>query len=169
MSKTTTSVPVSGLRFSASPFAHLKAKKEEPPDPLDDDENDDEATKAKKAKKRARRAEDADDENDEQKPETRALRERERSRIRAIVNSEAGLANPTAAMALALGTTTPRHRAIKLLGRMDVPAAANPRADALRDRMAGTANPDIGVSATQSSATLAQEIIAAGRKRRGEV
>src|ERR1035441_10442704 len=102
MSKT--SVPSVSPRFSLSPFAHLKTKKEEtPPDPLDDvvddDDTDDgdtdeESKKAKKAKKAKKKIEDAEDSEDEARAETRIIRARERSRIKMIVNCEAGLANP---------------------------------------------------------------------------
>jgi hypothetical protein len=59
-----------------------------------------------------------------------------------------------------------RHSAIALLTSMA--ETAQPGRDALRDRMAGTVDPDIGAGAEQSTATLAQQIVAAGAKRRGE-
>jgi hypothetical protein len=175
------SVPSVPARFSASPFAHLKAKKDETPSDIDDDDDDDETdddgddeeAKAKKARKKAKKkAEDADDEADESKSDARVARQRERARIRTIVNSSAGKRSPAAALHLALTTAMPRHSAIALLTSMN----ENPQSvgDTLRDRMAGTAQPDVGVGAAQShtqggSAGLAAAIIAAGRKRRGEV
>jgi hypothetical protein len=154
----------------------LKAKKDEKPDdsdPDDDDDDDedvddtDDQKAKKKAKKAKRKAEDADDKADDKNPDARAARLRERARIKTIVHSVAGKKSPDAALHLVLSSSMPRHAAIKLLTSMN--ENVQPGRDALRDRMAGTAQPDIGVGAAQSSATLAQQIVAAGRKRRGEV
>jgi hypothetical protein len=174
------SVPARRFFSTTSPFAHLKAKdeKKDPKedDVVDDDDTDDgvddeEAKKAKKLKKAKRKVEDDEDAKDEADAGTRAIRLREKSRIKAIVNSEAGLANPAAALHLALSTTLPRHSACKLLGGMNqtVPQGR----ENLRDRMMGVNAPDVGVDGVQShaptgTAGLAAAIILAGQKRRGE-
>ena len=160
-----------------SPFANLlksktKDKNDVVDDVVDDDGTDDgtddeESKKAKKLKKAKRKVEEDEDSKDEADAGTRAIRLREKSRIKAIVNCQAGLANPAGALRLALSSTMPRHAAIKLLVSMaeNVPQGR----DNLRDRMMGLPGINVGVGGeTQSSATLAQQIIAAGAKRRGD-
>jgi archaellum component FlaD/FlaE len=135
-----------------------KAKKEEEEAAAQEDDGDDEDDED----------EDEDDKKKKTKAKVKAIRMKERDRIRAIVTSEAGLANPKLACDLALNSSMPRDQALAIL-RGSPAASTETRTDALRDRMAHTAQIDIGVSETQSSATLAQQIVAAGKKRRGEV
>ena len=137
----------------------------------DDDKKKDDAKKAKKAK-----ADDGDDddmEDEEQDKDARAARARERSRIRAILVSEPGKANPVAAAHLATGTSMPRAHAIEMLaamqaGQVGAGAAAEPRRDNLRDRMAEVPNASVGAEDQRPAPNLAAQIIAAGKKRRGE-
>jgi outer membrane biosynthesis protein TonB len=156
--------------------AKKKAKKEEDDKEAKKAEEDEaKAEEEKKAKKKAKKkseGDDGDDESDredEANAEARVIRAHERGRIRAIVNSEAGLANPSAAYELACNDSMSRNRALAMLRAVGPAVSTETRTDALRDRMAHTAQIDIGVSETQSSATLAQQIVAAGKKRRGEV
>jgi hypothetical protein len=181
-----TSVPATGAR---SPFSHLarlgkKADDEKENDSGvddngaddeddEDEEGDSDEEKKQKAKKRAKKkAEDEEDEDDEDKPEARAVRLRERARIRTIINCRAAQRSPAAARHLALHTKTPRHAAVKMLAALtaDLPKGAS--RDSLRDRMAREGSPDIGPNdagpPTGSHATAAA-IIAAGKKRRGEI
>ena len=184
----------SALKSSTSPFAHLAR----PPKAAesDDDKKKDDAKKAKadgdddksddddkKAKGKKAKAEDEDDsemEDEEDDKDARAARARERSRIRAILVSEPGIANPVAAAHLATGTAMPRGQAIEMLAAMQAlsttmhveqpgAAAAEPRRDNLRDRMAEVPNPVVGAEGTRTAPSMAEQIVLAGKKRRGEV
>lgn len=178
----TSSVPPAGI----SPFSYLarskakvndkdKVDEDEDKNVIDDDEDDeddetgddDETKKKKKAKKKA---EDKEDEKDEDKPDARAARAREKARIRAIMSSPAGQQFPAVALGLAADTSIPRHAAIKALTRMTKDLSASAAgSDALRDRMAGMQQPDIGASDARPASNLAEQIVLAGRKRRGEI
>jgi hypothetical protein len=186
----TTSVPTFPR---PSPFSHLarnpaaSAASDVPPNkPTDDDEDDDQdddqdeaddesgdGKKTKKKKSKAKKkAEDDSDDSDDKKPDARAARAREKARIRAIVTSDAGLRFPSAALQIALGGSTPRHAAVQMLAAMTkdaAPASASGR-DSLRDRMAGERSPEVGSGGDERpAANLAQMILAADRKRRGEI
>ncbi len=176
-----TSIPAA----SRSPFSHFARAKSKPEDKVDEnddnvvdddddedeDENEtDEDKEKKKQKKQKQKSEDKEDDDDDKEPEARAARSREKARVRAIMNCVAGQQFPVIALGLALDTTLPRHAAIKTLTRMtknlDLASAGG---DALRDRMAGMQQPDIGASDARPDPNLAERIIAAGRKRRGEI
>lgn len=153
-----------------------KAKAEEG----DDEEDDDDEPKKDKAKGKAKKAkadeDDGDDdmEDEEQDPDAKSARARERARIRAILVSEPGKANPVAAAHLATGTSMPRGQAIEMLAAMQAgqpvaAAAVEPKRDNLRDRMADVPNPTVGSdAAAQPAPNLAAQIIAADKKRLGE-
>lgn len=175
------SVPAAGQ----NPFSHLsRAFSDVPPnqpdDPDEDDadeeeddedeEKDEDGKKTKKSKK-TKKAEDDSDDDDDKKPDARAVRRRERARVAAILNSAAGKRFPDAAKHLAFRTSTPRWRAVRLLQGMsaNVPQGNNAGGN-LRDRMAGVRAPDVGAGGdSTTSPTLAQQIIMAGKKARGEV
>lgn len=119
---------------------------------------------------------DETDEEDEDEPEARAVAKRQRGRIAAILNSEPGKALRESAILLATGTSMPRTQAIAMLASFQAaaPAAAAKPAqteqrDQLRDRMASVEQPNIGVGDAASGPNLAQQIVLAGKKRRGEV
>jgi hypothetical protein len=175
-----TSVPAFPVRrFSASsPFANLKKKDEKPaddtddlddPDP-DDDEDDEEVDEAGKKKpkksKKTKKAEDDADVADQADATARATRERERRRCLTILNSNSGKRLHDVALHLALQTNLAGHAAVALMKNMRENVQSG--GDTLRNRMAGTTQPDVGVGAAQSTATLAQQIILAGQRRRGE-
>jgi hypothetical protein len=186
-----TSVPTAGL----SPFMHLSRslmastavpapEDEDDLDEADDDEDDDDDDedddkgdgKKNKKSKKTKKAEDDCDEEDEDRPAARAIRLRERARIRTIVRSRAGKLLPDAARQLAFGMAMPRHAAVKLLRSMVAALPKGNAAASFRDRMAGVNIPDVGPGdAAQSSGApdnakaLAAAIIAAGKKARGEV
>jgi len=176
----TSSVPAAGR----SPFARFARLTKSKPN-NEDDENednvideeydedeedetgdDDETKKKKKAKKKA---EDKEDEKDEDKPDARAARAREKARIRAIMSSSAGQQFPAVALGFACDTSMPRHAAIKTLTRMTKDLSASAGGDPLRDRMAALDQPDIGAGDARPAPNLAEQIILAGRKARGEI
>ncbi len=177
----TSSVPPAG-RSPFSRFSYLAGGKSKPKDQVDEEEDevideeedneddetgdDDETKKKKKAKKKA---EDKEDEKDEDKPDARAARAREKARARAIMSSPAGQQFPDVALGLACDTAMPRHAAIKVLTRMTKNLSASAGGDPLRDRMAGIQQPDIGASDARPAPNLAEQIILAGRKARGEI
>lgn len=163
-----------GLRKSKSKIEDEKKKDKDEDENEDGDENDDddedEGSKSKKSKK-TKKAEDDEDDEDEDKPEARAIRAREKSRIRAIMNSAPAKQIPGAALRVALDTSMPRNAAISMLAGMasDLPKGGT----SLRDRMAGIQQPDIGAGGPEAPApgdtkVIAAAIIAAGKKARGE-
>lgn len=153
-----------------------KGKKAKAEDQDGDGKTDDEP-KGKKAKKASDEDEDADqaDEDDENDTDAKAARGRERRRIRAILVSEPGKANPVAAAHLATGTSMPRNQAIEMLAAMQAgstQAAAGPAPaasrDTLRTRMAEVPNANVGTEEDRPAPNLADQIVAAGKRRRGE-
>lgn len=178
---TRSSVPAAGR-----PFVHLsRAASDVPPnqpddpdgddadeeeDDEDDGETDENGKKTKKSKK-TKKAEDDSDEDDDEKSDARAIRRRERARVATILNSAAGKRFPDAAKHLAFHTATPRWRAVRLLKGMskNVPQQSS-NSNSLRDRMAGVRAPDVGSGGDgASSPTLAEQIILAAKKARGEI
>jgi hypothetical protein len=139
----------------------------------DEDESEEDKEKSKKSKKA-----EGEDEEDDDEPEASAaavarIRASERKRVRAIVSSEAGLANPDAAYELAVNSDMPTANAIAMLRAVGPARAQTPAKDKLRDRMASTQQPDIGAGGDEAPApgdpkALAAAIINAGKKRRGE-
>jgi hypothetical protein len=163
-----------------------KRKKDAAEDKKDDDESEDEhkarvkANKAKRAK-RARAEEDGDDDEegddgsdgaDMRKKGARSARLRERARCSAIFADAAAGKNPALAAQLAFGTDLPRTQAINVLRAGGLAVASGPRRPSLDERMASVKVPVIGngdaAGPTGAQGTAAQ-IIAAGKKRRGEV
>ena len=150
-----------------------KATDDDEKKPAAEEGDDDEGMKGKAKSKGKAKAddEDEDDEDDEKKPEARAARSRERARIKAILVSEPGRANPVAAAHLATGTSMPRGQAIEMLAAMQAgqPAlAAEPKRDDLRSRMSEVPNPSVGSEGARPAPNLAEQIVAADKKRRGE-
>lgn len=163
-------------------------------DKKDDDEEDEEEEKeksqGKKAKRKAKSAQDdKDDDEDEDKKKDEKSRAQERQRILTILDSVPGKAIPQAAMHIALNTTLPAADAIGVLGSMQG-VFAGMKAAPLSNRMAAEPKYEIGVEAPSledkssplatrtgpdgstvpaNPSALAAAIIAAGKKRRGEV
>jgi hypothetical protein len=118
----------------------------------DEDEEADEDEKKKKKEKEKEKAKASDDSDGDQvdalNANTRAIRQRERNRIGAILESDAGRANLRAAYHFAMKTDLPREQAIAML------LAVGPQASApveqlkhdLRSRMAEVPQPIIGAS-----------------------
>ncbi len=126
----------------------------------EDDKKEDDTDSAKKAKK----AEEDEDEKE------KAARKSERARCRAIFASDAAGSRPDVAAHLAFDTDMDVKSAIALL---DVAAVGNVIRPGLAHRMASVALPQIVSDAALPSANSAEgkasQIIAAGKKRRGEV
>lgn len=127
----------------------------------DDKEDDDDDEK-----------EDTDDEKGDSasnfSPRKRAIRGLERSRIRSIMESDVGKANPTAARSIALHTSMPRSEAIAMLAALG--PEVKPGAG-LYDRMNGQPaglGPSDPAQAENARQATALAIVNAGRKARGE-
>lgn len=159
-----------------------KGKRAESPDREEEDEDrdedrDEERDDAKKGKA-AKKAESEDDDDDEEgddgsdgadmrKRGSRAARLRERARCAAIFADAAAGNNPALAAQLAFGTDLPRSQAVAVL-RSGAIAPAQ-RRKSLDDRMAAAKTPAVGAGdASTAAPNLADQIIAAGRKARGE-
>jgi hypothetical protein len=149
-----------------------KKKDDEAKKAEEDKKKEDEESKAARAAGRVPINGDEDsDRSDETDDVTRSARERERGRIRAIVLSEAGVINPVLAMHMALGTSTPRAQVIEMMTGMvasGIVPVEPARSDSLRDRMAANPNPTVGAGDARPAPNLAQQIVAADKKRRGE-
>jgi hypothetical protein len=65
----------------------------------------------------------------------------------------------------------PRDHVIETLSAMQAATTAEPKGqrDALRDRMAKVDNPTVGADGGRSGPSLAEQIVLAGKKRRGEI
>ena len=150
-----------------------KSKAEDSDDEDDkkkDDEDDDKA-RSKKAKSKA----SDDDDDDDKGTDAKAARARERGRIRAILTSPAGQADPVAAAHVALDTGMPRADAIAMLSAMQLSrdamggGASAVGRDRLSTRMEGVPNAEVGADGGRGGRpTMADRIIAAGKKARGE-
>lgn len=133
------------------------------------DDNSEEAKKARKAKKAKKAKAEGDDETDgedEADSKMASARARERGRIAAIMSSEAAVANPAAALRLAVTTSMSRDAVVATL--KDI----GPAGRSGRDRLMGVTVPDVGSGGSQQpggASSLASAIIAAGKRRRGEV
>jgi hypothetical protein len=129
----------------------------------DTEDAEDEPDEDKKSRK-AKRAQ-ADDEEEAAEARGRRL---ERARAQAIFESPAAGIRPDIAAQLAFKTRLPSSEAIALLARM-AEGAPRRRAD-LAERMATVPSPNIGIEGAEPNAshTLAAQILAAGKKARGE-
>lgn len=119
--------------------------------------------------------EDEDDEGDEEsdsadmrKRGTRAARLRERARCAAIFADAAAGKNSPLAAQIAFGTSLPRRQAI---GVLRAACMGGQRRNTIDDRMASIKLPAVGAgdATSNSQKTLAQQIIDAGKRRRGEI
>jgi hypothetical protein len=144
----------------------------------DSDGDDDDEKPAPRSKKKSKASEDDKDDKDdnEDKKEARAA---ERERIAAIILSpEANASNACfkAAVRLALKSNMTADEVLSIL-ELNAPSAETPAPkkdtsarDTLAQRMSQSPNPDLGVDGSGGSEpTLAEKIIMAGKKRRGEI
>ena len=152
----------------------------------DDKDPEDKDDKDKEAKGKGARADDegddgesGDDEGDDESDDTdmrkkgsKSARLRERARCAAIFGDAAAGKNPALAARLAFNTSLPRSQAIACLQDGSALTAAAPRRASLDERMARVAAPKVGASdpspARPGGASLSDQIIAAGKRRRGE-
>lgn len=179
------------LLGGVSPFAHLlagrAAKRAE--EDTDDEKEKRENEKAKKAeaekeedakseaeeerKKDARKAEedgDEEDEEDEEDADAKAIRGRERARCAAIFASPAAAVRPDMAAYFAFGTNLTRKAAVNALAAVAAGSEpVRPSRPGLGQRMSVAPQPNPGQDRPQAgSPSLAEQIVAAGKKRRGE-
>ena len=154
-----------------------EAKKAEEEDKKEDDSDsskkaEDETDKDEKDKK-AKKAKSEDDgevdeENDKEKE--KAARKSERARCRAIFASEAAGSRPDVAAHLAFDTDMTIDAAVALL---KVTASGQSARSGLSSRMSSVNLPSLGTDAAGpapgSAGSVAAGILAAGKKRRGEV
>lgn len=182
------------LSSAAAPFAHLlgisAARRAED----DEEKKDNDAARADdedEEKKDDAKAEDGDgDEDDEEKKDAKAsdedeeddeeemkasARVRERARCAAIFKSKHAAGRPHIAAELAFNTTLTARQAIGVLASIAAGDAAAPktRSGGLAAAMATIANPKVGAGdaaplSPSDPKAVAAQIIAAGKKRRGE-
>lgn len=152
------------------------------------DEEEDGDKKGKKAKSKRAKADDegddgesgdddeeGDDESDGadmRRKGAHSARLRERARCAAIFSDAAAGKNPVLAATLAFQTDMPRSQAVAVLRAGGVAAA--PRRQSLDDRMASVRVPVVGASDASEAPSdgpkgLAAQIVAAGKKRRGQI
>jgi len=151
-------------------------KSEEDEEEKDEEEEEkDDDSKSKKGKKaKAKKAAADDEENCEADDEkSRAARKSERARCARIMSHPAAAENLVGACHLAFDTDMPSAAAIGLLMAMSAGSSGQPAQSRgrLSERMATQKNPDLGVDAPSktSASSFAAEVIAAGKKRRGEI
>jgi len=133
------------------------------------DEGDDDGDDEKKGGKKAAKADDDDDSDDDGKEN--AARKSERARCAAIFASPAAGTRPDMAAHLAFNTSMSSKAAVEMLGV--VAAGGAPAARGLAGRMASVSIPNVGAGAPAGKATtgagsVANMIVEAGKKRRGE-
>jgi murein DD-endopeptidase MepM/ murein hydrolase activator NlpD len=155
----------------------LSAEKEE------EDDGDKEDKKSKKSKSKSKASDD--DKKDDDKDDKKEARAAERERIREIVDSkEAAASNDALFYALDLALNTDQDASTALVGLrafnralgaaeaavQKIATASVSTRGALAQRMSQSPNPDLGVDGSGGSEpTLAEKIIMAGKKRRGEI
>lgn len=135
----------------------------------DDDDKKDDDKKSRKAKKA--RADDGDDNDDDSDARAQGAREMQ-ARCAAIFGSEHAVKNLAQTAQLAFGTNLPAAQCIDILKVGASPAAApQARRNTLDERMANVKTPAVGASDATPPAGkqgLAAQIVAAGKKARGE-
>ncbi len=146
----------------------------------EDDVGDDSKKDSKKSKK-AKRAEsedddldeddDQDDDEEDEDKSAKAARRAERARCKAIFESPSAGVRPDVAAHLAFNTNMSSKAAIAMLETVAAGGAAQPRS--LAERMAKVKNTNVGADGgsapgANTPAGVAAQIIAAGKKRRGE-
>lgn len=147
----------------------------------DDDKDGKKGKKAKGKKAEGDDGDEGDDDSDEEETAkasaVRSVRLRERARCAAIFSTKEAAINPAMAAQLAFGSgNLTRSAAIDLLKSavQTAPAPAASSRQTLDQRMQAVSTPNVGPSPAQAtsvdpSAAMAQAIIAAGKKRRGEI
>lgn len=135
----------------------------------EDDKDEGDGDDEKKDGKKAAKADDGDDSDDDSKQ--KAARTSERARCAAIFASPAAGIRPDMAAHLAFNTGMSSKAAVDMLG---VAAAGGaPASRGLASRMANVSIPNVGAGAPAGKATtgatgIANMIVEAGKKRRGE-
>jgi hypothetical protein len=154
-----------------------KAEDKEDDDDKASDKNPDEEEKCEEDDDSA--AEDDDEEDDDKKKKdskkaAKAARLSERARIKKILGCKGAQANPDGAFAAAFDTNMSASEAVAILNMMGSSNTAAEEANAgtretMRQRLEQTPSPTVGSGdASTQQPDLANAIIAAGKKRRGE-
>jgi hypothetical protein len=170
------------LAIQSKPASARRA--EETDDERKKREENEAAEKARKAKRKGgaddTEGDDDSDENDQDDPKIRSARARERKRIFDIMTSDACRAgNVILACHIAMTTATPRRRAIKLIAEMGSAMGTQDTSPqtladrilraAARARGEQPAAPYRAPAQGRGPVATPQQIIAAGKKRRGEI
>ncbi|MFZ6724701.1 hypothetical protein ACO0K2_04330 [Undibacterium sp. MH2W] len=145
----------------------------------DDEEDEEPAKKSKKSKKASSDDDDQEDDDDSEKADdddsakaVKAARNSERARCAAIFASPAAGIRPDMAAHLAFTTNMSSASAIAMLEVAAKGGSATADKKSLANRMASVQTPNPGANAGSPSANpsqaLAQQILAAGKKARGE-
>jgi hypothetical protein len=157
-----------------------KEKKEAAKKKAKEEKEEEDAKKAKEAADKKKAADDEKDKDEKDDEKNSKARAAERSRIKLIVDSlEAAESDDALHLALDLALNTDQdtsiclvnlrafNRAVRKAPKAEISGAAR---DQLRERMAVSPKPDIGVDGDGGrEPTLAEKIIMAGKKRRGEI
>lgn len=130
--------------------------------------DDDEARRAEDEKPEEDAAAEDDDEDDKKGDDAKAARAQERARCARIIAHGIKVGAVRQAGVFAFDTSMSAQSAIAALdaGRAEAPGARKP---GLAERMAGTQTPNPGAGGAGGQMSVADQIVLAGRKRRGEI
>ena len=132
----------------------------------EDEDKDNDGMKSKSKAKSEDDDGDGTDEDEDKKDNARAAKVSERARCKAIFACESAGIRPDVAAHLAFETDMSSADAVAMLKTV----AVGGKSSGLASRMASVKLPNVGSGAESGAAslTVAQKIIAAGKKRRGE-
>lgn len=142
----------------------VKSAEDDDDDDLDAEETEDTDLRGKKGESEDDKKGDDEDDEDDEKTTKRAVHA-ERQRCSRIIAHGISVGAVRQAGIFAFDTDMSAKTAIAAI---DASRADAPRSRNLADRMAGVATPNPGSGATGAQLTVAEQIVLAGKKRRGE-